>query len=75
MRRQLDIEDRIFELFGEAGLMNSERVTIVVREYGVTRSEAWDALTKVFEERRTPNLVAIRAAIERMGESIALIRR
>lgn len=63
----MDIEDRIFELFGEdkTGL---EIVAQIVAEFGVDDREAWGLTLKVHKERGTPRQARTRQAIERLGK-------
>jgi hypothetical protein len=61
----MNIEDRIFELFGEdkAGL---EIAPQIVAEFGVDDRSAWDLIIKVHKERGTPRRVRTRQAIEQL---------
>jgi hypothetical protein len=64
--RQMDMEDRAFELFGERGLTDDERIAILAREFGATHRAAFDTARKVLKERGTPNLAAAREALARV---------
>lgn len=63
----MDIEDRIFELTGQMAV-GRKIVDAVVAEYGVDRKTAWDLYVKVRTERGSPNMVALREAIDRLGQ-------
>lgn len=59
----MDIEQRIFELYGEPMTMR-EITKAVMEEFGISRDEARKLQLKVLDERGTPNLAAAKEAIE-----------
>jgi hypothetical protein len=61
----MNIEDRIFELSGKLAL-SIEIAAIIVDEYGIALEEARDLVLKVRLERKTPQLVSARRAIDRL---------
>jgi hypothetical protein len=61
------LEDRVFELLA------CHTTNEIAAELGLTRSEAATVVRKVVNERGTPNLVASRAALDRLRESIQRI--
>lgn len=63
----MDIEDRIFELFGEDKI-GMEIASQIVAEFGIDDREAWDLILKVYKERGTPRQVRTSQAIERLGK-------
>jgi len=61
-----EIEERIFELTGQEAI--GERiVNAVIEEYGIDNDVAWDLYVKVRRERGSPNMVALRERIDRLG--------
>lgn len=64
---EMDIEDRIFELYGER-LTSGVILDRVVAEYGISHAEAVATARKVVRERGTPGLAALRRHIERLGQ-------
>jgi hypothetical protein len=65
-RSKVSIEDRVFELFGEVGIHPAAVTTALVREFGMTRDEAFDVAKRVLRERGTPRSVAFREAVEQI---------
>jgi hypothetical protein len=61
-----EIEDRIFELTGQMAV-GQQIVDVVIEEYGIDSRTAWDLYVKVRHERGSPNMVALREAIDRLG--------
>lgn len=63
----MDIEDRIFELYGER-LTSGVILDRVVAEYGISHSQAIAIARKMVRERGTPNIAAVRRHVERLGQ-------
>jgi len=62
----MNVEDRIFELFGDE-TSGVEVVDAVVAEYDMDRRAAWDLVVRVHRERGSPLLVRIEEAIAELG--------
>lgn len=60
-----EIEERIFELTGQMAV-GQWIVDAVIEEYGIDDRTAWDLYVKVRRERGSPNMVALREAIDRL---------
>jgi len=68
----MNIEDRIFELYGER-ITSDVILARVVAEYGISHSEAVAVARKVIRERGTPGLAAVRRHIERLGQISVIV--
>jgi hypothetical protein len=62
----LEIEERIFELTGREAV-GQRIVNAVIEEYGIDSRTAWALHVKVRRERGSPNMVALKEKIDRLG--------
>ena len=68
MANSVQIEERIFELFGNDYITAPEISATIALEFGVSEDEALDAARKVLRERGTPRRVRIRETVDRLAD-------
>jgi hypothetical protein len=60
----MDMEQRIFELYGGPDTRPRTIASTIMREFGLTEDEAYQAARKVLRERGTPRTARARKALD-----------
>jgi hypothetical protein len=73
LNHMTEMEQRIFELFGDRSVQTPELIKAVRQEFDVSEDVAFDAARRVLRLYGTPNLAIAREALDRLDKIIPYI--